>query len=123
MAVPHEQDSDEIMISGESTDQPSPPPPGSHLITAQVKGSTLTRDQYNNLCRLVGSLVFVPLSSLVYDGYVINPLTIYWHSYTASEIYTSYFLCAEMAREGIKNVYVDQLCIFDPPQENVSVKM
>ncbi|CAI8058513.1 Ankyrin repeat domain-containing protein 50 [Geodia barretti] len=80
-AVSHQQEEDEVMISGESSTQPSPPPPDSRLFTAQLEGSTLTRAQYNTIHSLTSSLLRIPTGDLVYDGHTLNPLTLHWHYY------------------------------------------
>ena len=72
------------MISGDVASPPSPPPPDSHLITAQVEGTTLTQTQYTTISSLVSSLLCLPTAALVYDGHTCNPLTLHWH-YTAGE--------------------------------------
>ena len=104
--VSHQQEEDEVMISGESSAQPSPPPPDSHLVTAELEGSTLTRAQYNTICSLTSSLLFIPTGDLVYDGHTLNPLTLHWHctaiDYKKSVVFLS--LLTEMAQEDIKTI-------------------
>ena len=95
------------MISGESSVQLSPPPPDSHLITAQVEGSTLTRAQYNNVCNLTSSQLRLPTGDLVYDGYTLNPITIYWHTSTAPGPLHSLSLYTEIAQQDIQQINVD----------------
>ena len=94
------------MISGESSAQP-PPPPDSHLVTAELEGSTLTRAQYNTICSLTSSLLLIPTGDLVYDGHTLNPLTLHWHCPPINydtPIFLS--LLTEMAQEGIKIIHI-----------------
>ena len=93
------------MISGESSAQPSPPPPDSHLITAELEGSTLTRAQYNTICSLTSSLLCIPTGDLVYDGHTLNPLTLHWHCSSLNEIFNSRSLYTEMAQAGIRKIH------------------
>ena len=83
------------MISGEASAQPSPPPPDSHLITAELEGSTLTRAQYSTICSLTSSLLFIPTGDLVYDGHTLNPLTLHWHCSSLNETFHSLSLCTQ----------------------------
>ena len=103
-AVSHQQEKDEVMISGESSTQPSPPPPDSHLVTAQLEGSTLTRAQYNTIHSLISSLLCIPTGDLVYDGHTLNPLALHWHYCTICRwfIFLSHYTA--MAQEGIRKV-------------------
>ena len=82
----HPLTGDDLMISGDVASPPSPPPPDSHLITAQVEGTstTLTQTQYTTISSLICSLFCLPTAALVYDGHTCNPLTLHWH-YTAGE--------------------------------------
>ena len=59
---------DDVMISGEGSAQPSPSPPGSCLITAQVEGTTLTRARYTRIASLMSSLLCLLTRALVYVG-------------------------------------------------------
>ena len=105
------------MISGESSAQPSPPPLDSHLVTAELEGSTLTRAQYNTICSLTSSLLLIPTGDLVYDGHTLNPLTLHWHCPPFDyDMFVFLSLLTEMAQEGIKNIYGD----FIIPNLNVS---
>ena len=112
------------MISGESSAQPSPPLPDSHLITAELEGSTLTRAQYNTICSLTSSLLRILTGDLVYDGHTLNPLTLHWHCSSLNETFHSLPLYTEVAQTGIRNVQTPvtgEIIII--PQLNVSVKM
>ena len=105
--VSHQQEEDEVMISGESSAQPSPPPPDSYLVTAELEGYTLTRAQYNTICSLTSSLLRIPTGDLVYDGHTLNPLTLHWHCLPINygkPIFLS--LLTEMAQEGIKVIHI-----------------
>ncbi|CAI8042313.1 Ankyrin repeat domain-containing protein 50 [Geodia barretti] len=103
-AVSHQQEEDEVMISGESSTQPSSPPPDSHLVTAQLEGPTLTRAQYNTIHSLTSSFLGIPTSDLVYDGHTPNPLTLHWHYYTICRSLISLSHCNAMAQEGIRKL-------------------
>ena len=116
------KEEDAMISSGKTSTKPTTPPPDSHLITAQVEGSTLTTAQYNCILGLTCSLLHVSTSDLVYDGHTVNPLTLHWHSPATVKIYNSFFLCAEMALEGIKSVHVDFRPVFDALRENVRTK-
>ncbi|CAI8006870.1 Ankyrin repeat domain-containing protein 50 [Geodia barretti] len=72
-AVSHQQEEDEVMISGDSSTQPSPPP-DSHLVTAQLEGS-LTRAQYNTIHSLTSSLLqrFLFIAEMAQGGIDKNP--------------------------------------------------
>ena len=110
-----------MMISGESSAQPSPPPPDSHLITVELEGSTLTRAQYNTICSVTSSLLCIPTGDLVYDGHTLNPLTLHWHCPPINhEISIFLSLFTEMAQEGIKMIHMmkGELII---PHLNVSI--
>ncbi|CAI7993124.1 hypothetical protein GBAR_LOCUS1191, partial [Geodia barretti] len=106
-AVSHQQEEDEVMISGESSTQSSPLPPDSHLVTLQLEGSTLTRAQYNTIHSLTSSILRIPTGDMVYDGHTLNPLTLHWHYYTICRwfIFLSYYNA--MAQEGIRNMLVN----------------
>ena len=94
------------MISGESSAQPSPLPPDSHLITAELEGSTLTRAQYNTICSLTSCLLLIPTGDLVYDGHTLNPLTLHWHCPPINYDTPMFLsLLTEMAQEGIKIIH------------------
>ena len=69
----------DVIISEEVSAQPSPPPPASHLITAQVAATTLTQAQYNTIAALMCSLLCLPAGALVYDGHTHRPLSLHWH--------------------------------------------
>ena len=104
--VSHQQEEVKVMISGESSAQPSPPLPYSHQVTAELEGSTLTRAQYNTICSLTSSLLLIPTGDLVYDGHTLNPLTLHWHCPPINHgisIFLSLF--TEMAQEGIKMIH------------------
>ena len=111
------------MISGESSAQPSPPPPDSHLITAELEGSTLTRAQYNTICSLTSSLLHIPTGDLVYDGHTLNPLTLHWHCSSLKEMFHSLSLYAEMAQAGIRSIQTPVTGKIVFPLLNVSVRM
>ena len=118
--------SNDVIISEEVCTQPSPPPPASHIITAQVEASTLTRAQYNTIATLMCSLLYLPTGALKYDGYTLHPLTLHWHC-AAEELQENIldnstgFLRA-MRREGIKKVSIKEkeFCI---PQMRVSLML
>ena len=94
------------MISGESSTQPSSPPPDSHLVTAQLEGSTLTRAEYNTIHTLTSSLLCIPTGDLVYDGHTLNPLTLHWHCVIGRWL-ISLSLYTAMAQEGIRKFIVN----------------
>ena len=104
--VSNQQEEDEVMISGESSTQPSPSPPDSHLITAQLEGSTLTRAEYNTIHTLTSSLLCIPTGDLVYDGHTLNPLTLHWHCVIGRWL-ISLSLYTAMAQEGIRKFIVN----------------
>ena len=106
------------MISGESSTQPSPPPPDSHLVTSQLEGSTLTRVQYNTIHSLTSSLLSIPTGDLVYDGHTLNPLTLHWHSPLSNSLEKDIFFFPEMAQGGIDKIHVGEMEI-NIPQLNV----
>ena len=106
------------MISGESSTQPSPPPPDIHIVIAQLEGSTLTRAQYNTIRSLASSLLCIPTGDLVYDGHTLNPLTLHWHSPLSNCLENDIFLFAEMAQGGIDKIHVGEMEI-NIPQLNV----
>ena len=108
------------MISGESSAQLSPPPPDSHLVTAELEGSTLTRAQYNTICSLTSSLLRIPTGDLVYDGHTLNPLTLHWHCSSLNEMFHSLSLYTEMAQIGIKNIQTSVTGKIVFPKLNVS---
>ena len=108
------------MISCDTTAQPSVPPPDSHLIAAQVKGSTLTRAQFNAISSITSSFLRIPAHTFVYNGCTQNPLTLYWHCSAVSEVYNSSFLWAEMTKVGIVKISVNELTFFNALQERVS---
>ena len=100
-------DDDDVMISGEVSTLPSPPSLDRCLITAQVEGTTLTRQQYNNISSLTCSMFYLPTGALQYVGHTLNPLTLYWHNSTDEIEYVllnSNGLLSEMAREGINKI-------------------
>ena len=103
--VSHQQEENEVIISGELSAQPSPPP-DSHLVTAQLEGSTLTRAQYNTIHSLINSLLYLP-ADLVYDGHTLNPLTLHWHCSTAGPWLVFLSLYTAMAQEGIRRICED----------------
>ena len=104
--VSHQQEEDEVIISGESSAHPSPPP-DSHLVTAQLEGSTLTRAQYNTIHSLINSLLYLPAGDLVYDGHTLNPLTLHWHCSTVGRRFVFLSHYTAMAQEGIRRICVD----------------
>ena len=93
------------MISGEVSAQPSPPPPGSCLITAQVEGTTLTRARYTRIASLMSFLLCLLPRALVYVGHTLHPLTLHWHCSAAergdSDPRYSIIIFSAMAQEGI----------------------
>ena len=116
--------SNDVIVSEESCTQPLPPHPASHVITAQVEASTLTRAQYNTIATLMCSLLHLPTGVLKYGGHTLHPLTLHWH-YAAKELqenvphYSIGFLMA-MGREGILKIGIreSEICI---PQMKVSI--
>ena len=107
MAAPQgPQDGEEIMISGESNSQPSPPPPDSLLVTAQLEGSTLTRAQYKAISGLTSSLLYISIGDLVYDGHTLHPLTLHWHCPAIDTMFKSHFLLTEMAQKGMTRLSI-----------------
>ena len=108
------------MISGESSAQPSPPPPDSHLITVELEGSTLTRAQYNTICSLTSSLLRIPTGYLVYNGHTLNPLTLHWHYSSLNEMFHSLPLYTEMAQAGIRKIHTPVTGEIIIPKLNVS---
>ena len=119
--VSHQQEEDKVMISGESSAQPSPPPPDSHLVTAELEGSTLTRAQYNTICSLTSSLLLIPTGDLVYDGRTLNPLTLHWHCSSLNEMFHSRSLYTEMAQTGIRKIRTTDKGEVIIPYLNVSI--
>ena len=125
--VSHSLTGDDLVISGDLASLPSPPPPNSHLITAQVEGTTLTQTQYTTISSLVCSLLCLPTAALVYDGHTCNPLTLHWH-YTAGEgekIEPAYStgLLSEMAVAGIQIICTGKEIPSVIPNRNVSFKI
>ena len=110
LAISSQQFND-VIISEESCAQPSPPPPASHLITAQVEATTLTQAQYNTIADLMCSLLHLT-PALVYDGHTHHPLTLHWHC--AAEVLGedvprySIGLLTAMAREGIQKISINK---------------
>lgn len=120
--VSHSADED-IMVSGEVNALPSPLPPDRGLITAQVEGTTLSRGQYNNISSLVSSMFYLPTGALEYAGHTLNPLTLYWHTYsdeTEREVLHSTGLLSEMAHEGIHKIFNGVKTQIVIPKRNVS---
>ena len=106
------QESNDVIISEELCAQPSPPPPASHLITAQVEATTLIQAQYNTIADLMCSLLHLPTGALVYDGHTHHPLTLHWHC-AAEELGEdvpdySIGLLTAMAREAIQKISVKE---------------
>ena len=100
-------DDDDVMISGEVSTLPSPPSLDRCLITAQVEGTTLTKQQYNNISSLISSMFYLPTGALQYVGHTLNPLTLYWHNSTDEiehELLSSNGLLSAMAHEGINKI-------------------
>ena len=125
--VSHPLTGEELMISGDVASLPSPSPPDSHFITAQVEGSTLTQTQYTTISSLVSSLLYLPTGALVYDGHTCNPPTLHWH-YTASEgekVEPAYStgLLSEMAVAGIQVICTGREIQSVIPNRNVSFKI
>ena len=119
------QHSNDVIISEESCAQPSPSPPASLLITAQVEGSALTRAQYNTIADLMCSLLHLPTGALKYDGHTHHPLTLHWHC-AAEELGEdvpcySIGLLTAMAHEEIQKISVreEEACIL---QRRVSIR-
>ena len=116
---------DDIMISGEGSSQPSPPPPGSCLITAQVEGTTLTRARYTRIASLMSSLLCLLTRALVYVGHTLRPLTLHWHCSAAergdSDPRYSVGILSAMAQEGIIQINDGKMHSVIP-RRNVSIK-
>ena len=106
--VSHSLTGDDLVVSKDVASLPSPPPSDSHLITAQVEGTTLTQTQYNTISSLICSLLCLPTAALVYDGHTYNPLNLYWHCTAGEEgkLESAYStgLLSEMAAAGIRNI-------------------
>ena len=113
------------MISGDVASPPSPPPPDSHLITAQVEGTTLTQTQYDTISSLICSLLCLPTAALVYDGHTCNPLTLHWHCTEGEKIEPAYStgLLSEMAVAGIQVICTGKEIQSVIPNRNVSFKI
>ena len=115
---------DDVMISGEVSAQPSPPPPGSCLITAQVEGTTLTRARYTRIASLMSSLLCLLTRALVYVGHTLHPLTLHWHCSAAergdSDPQYSIGILSAMAQEGIIQINDGKMDSVIP-RRNVSV--
>ena len=113
------------MISGEVSAQPSPPPPGSFLITAQMEGTTLTRSRYTRIASLMSSLLCLLTRTLVYVGHTIHPLILHWHCSAAergdSNPQYSIGILSAMAHEGIIQINDGKLLDSVIPPRNVSV--
>ena len=95
------------MISGEVSTLPSPPSLDRCLITAQVEGTTLTKQQYNSISSLMCSMFYLPTGALQYVGHTLNPLTLYWRNSTDEieyELLDSAGLLSEMTHEGINKI-------------------
>ena len=116
---------DDIMISGEGSAQPSPPPPGSRLITAQVEGTTMTRARYTRIASLMSSLVCLLTRALVYVGHTLHPLTLHWHcsatEWRNSNPRFSIGILSAMAQEGIIQINNGKLQDSVVPRRNVSI--
>ena len=107
MAAPQgQQDGEEVMISGEFSSQPSPPPPDSLLVTAQLEGSTLMREQYKAISRLTSSLLCISTGDLVYDGHTLHPLTLHWHCPAIDGMFRSHYFLTEMAEKGMTRLSI-----------------
>ena len=113
------------MISGESSSQPSSPPPESLLITAQLEGSTLTRAQYKAILGLTSSLLCISTGDLVYDGHTLHPLTLHWHCPAINSVFRPHYILTEMAQNGMtrlsigtKVVVIPQLPVSLLPTQN-----
>ena len=94
------------MISGESSSQPSPPPPDSLFVTAQLEGSTLTRAQYKAISGLTSSLLCTTTGDLVYDGHTLHPLTLHWHCPAIHSRFKSHYFLTEMAQNGMTRLSI-----------------
>ena len=116
--------SNDVILLEEVCEQPSPPPPASLLITAQMEDTNLTRAQHNTITTLMCSLLHLPTGALSYDGYTYHPLTLHWH-YAAEELgenvpHYSIGLLTALGCEGIKKICIREyeICI---PQMRVSI--
>ena len=113
--------SNDVIISEEVCAQPSPPPPASHLITAQVEATTLTQAQYNAIATVMCSLLHLPTGALVYDGHTYHPLTLHWHC-AAEELQDddlchSFGTLVMMSRVGIDNITFNGKELYMPQKE------
>ena len=117
---------DDIMISGEESAQPSPPPPGSCLITAQVEGTTLARARYTRIASLMSSLLCLLSRALVYVGHTLHPLTLHWHCSAAergdNDPEYSIGILSAMAQEGIIQINDGKMDSVIP-RRNVSINV
>ena len=122
-SIPHNED--DIMISGEVSAQPSPPPPDSCLVTAEVEGPTLTQARYTRIASLMSSLLCLLTQALVYVGHTLHPLTLHWHCSAEErgegDLRYSIGILSAMAQEGIIQINDGKQLDSVIPQRNVSV--
>ena len=105
-AVSQSPDEEEVMIPGEMSALPSPPPPNDHLISALLEGATLTRASYNTISSLTSSLFCLPTGALEYVGHTLHPLTLYWRCSSVETPVHSTGIYSEMAQEGVRMIKV-----------------
>lgn len=115
--------SDHILIPGDARTPPASPPTGNLLITAQVEATVLTQVRYNTITSLVCSLLHLPTGDLVFDGYTLNPFTLYWHCTGVDEKRVPCFplgIVSNMINQRIGNIRLGARvhCL---PGENVSI--
>ena len=115
-AVSHSPDEEEVMIPGEMSALPSPPPP---YISALLEGATLTRTSYNTISSLTSSLFCLPTGALEYVGHTLHPLTLYWRCSSVETTVYSTGIYSELAQEGVRMIKVG-MAEYVVPLTNVS---
>ena len=118
-AVSHSPDEEGVMIPGEMSALPSPPPPDDTLISALLEGATLTRASYNTISSLTSSLFYLPTGALEYVGHTLHPLTLYWRCSSVETTVYSTGIYSELAQEGVRMIKVG-MAEYVVPLTNVS---
>ena len=118
-AVSQSPDEEEVMIPGEMSALPSPPPPDGPLISALLEGATLTRASYNAISSLTSSLFCLPTGAQEYVGHTLHPLTLYWRCSSIESIVPSTGIYSELAQEGVRMIKVG-MTEYVVPLTNVS---
>ena len=118
-AVSQSPDEEEVMIPGEMSALPSPPPPYGPHISALLEGATLTRTSYNTIYSLTSSLFCLPTSALEYVGHTLHPLTLYWRCSSVESIVHTTGIYSELAQEGVRMIKVG-MTEYVVPLTNVS---